>query len=431
MAIASIPFQQNSPLFHMPSEILTKITADTSPQVLDTLLCTCHQWNQIISPDLNWEDLLHSHFPLNRFSEKSDNFQKVYNDTARRELNLLKRIFSLKTIWKGTSNLIHSRSLAIFDETLFYDFDESEYIRIVDLNNTKLFAALVRHTGTVRALSAGERRLCVCSSDPPIKIWDTKTETCTDIIQNQITDVITVAVSGEKVFYANKTMIKVYDLIKKTHIDTLDINKLDKGIKEVSGNIVVYEDTLFLIPSESREIKMMDLITKNFIGTFVGDEENVSAIAIDGRWQKLFSRSWDTSVIKAWDIGTKKCIATFKGEVKEGLSLVASNGELFYTECDGVTCMDFKALHSEIFRELADMLDSGSQDFVKQAMERFLRMPKGERNIICAKLYEILKKSTPIQNDELEWAEDAFHDRNGQSSTPSQKSEAIRNAYRE
>ncbi len=431
MAIASIPFQQNSPLFGMPSEILTTITADTNPQVLDTLLCTCHQWNQIVSPDLNWKHLLHSHFPLNRFSEKSENFQKIYNDIARRELNLLNRIFSLKTIWKKTSNLIQARSLAIFDETLFYDFEESEYIRMVDLNNTKLFAALLRHTGTVRALSAAERRLCVCCSGAPIKIWDIKTETCTDTIQNQITDVITVAISGEKVFYANNTTIKVYDLIKKTHIDTLDINKLDKGLKEISGNIVVYEDMLFLIPSQSREIKMIDLITNNFIGTFEGEEENVSSIAIDGRWQKLFSRSWDTSVIKAWDIGTKKCIATFKGDVKEGFSLVASNAELFYTECNGITRMDFKAVHSEIFRELADMLDSGSEDSVKQAMERFLRMPKGGRNIICAKLYEILKNSTPIQNDELKWAEDAFRDRNGQSSTPSQKSQAIRKAYRQ
>src|SRR5277367_4486012 len=87
---APVPFQQSSPLFGMTVEILSKVTTYTSPQVLDTLNCTCRQWNQIVSPHLNWEQLFHMHFPI--FSEKSENFQNVYKDNARRELNLLNSI---------------------------------------------------------------------------------------------------------------------------------------------------------------------------------------------------------------------------------------------------------------------------------------------------------------------------------------------------
>lgn len=74
------------------------------------------------------------------------------------------------------------------------------------------------------------------------------------------------------------------------------------------------------------------------------------------------------------------------------------------------------------FREVADLLSRTTAYEVEEAMDRFSRMPKKAREAIYGKIYHILK---PFKNDYWGCGEDAFLNRNGQSSTPEQKAQAI------
>jgi hypothetical protein len=85
-----------------------------------------------------------------------------------------------------------------------------------------------------------------------------------------------------------------------------------------------------------------------------------------------------------------------------------------------------------VLQEITKLLEDGDREVVSQpmqkpislAMDRFSRMPKAVKNAIYGKLYEICK---PFANGYWGCAEHAFYGQHGQSASPAQKAQAIKN----
>jgi hypothetical protein len=74
---------------------------------------------------------------------------------------------------------------------------------------------------------------------------------------------------------------------------------------------------------------------------------------------------------------------------------------------------------------IADLLKTGTSQEIQQVLKRFSKMPNSAKNAIYRELYEICKP--PFVHDYEGYAEHAFYDQHGQSSTPVQKAQAISN----
>jgi hypothetical protein len=165
--------------------------------------------------------------------------------------------------------------------------------------------------------------------------------------------------------------------------------------------------------------------------TLQGHTGWVFSLAISG--DKLISGSND-GTIKIWDLRTNNlrtntCLTTLQWHRRDTIrSLAISRDKLISGSSDNTTKIwKFDAKHTVVFEELARLLESPDEDLIQQAMDRFSRMPKAAKHQIYGELYKILKPLNLIQNDYWGCAEHAFHNIHGQSSTPLQRAQAIRN----
>jgi hypothetical protein len=461
-----VSIQQNSPLLEMPLDVILEIFKRLWPQdFLQVCQSTCQQWNQIFSDDMVWRNLLQNHFPYYRIPTEMRNFQKGYklhnfNLThgvyASHSLESVDRppflilgasegkLFTCSKdntikIWDLNTNTClatlagHTEwvwAMAISDGMLFTGSDDST-IKIWDLNTkTSLatltghtaspYSALVGRTGGVFSLAVSDGKLFSGAEDCTIKIWDLNTKACIATLRGHKNTVTSLAVSnGELISGSSDGMLKFWNLNTRACIASLEGH-----LGEVTF-LGFFGGELFSASADNM-IKIWDLNRKTCLGTLA---EHTGAIRfLDFFGGKLFSASADHK-IKIWDLNTKSCLATIAGDTDRLLSNAVSEGKLYLQDSKGtIKILDFSAEHSAVFEEVANLLDSDSRKTIRQAMDRFSRMPKAARSKIYGELYKILKPLNLIRNDYLGCGEHAFHHLQGESSTPAQKAEAIRKA---
>ncbi len=82
-----------------------------------------------------------------------------------------------------------------------------------------------------------------------------------------------------------------------------------------------------------------------------------------------------------------------------------------------------QAIQNYLMQNIADLFKSGGERNVADAMDLFARMPKIQREGVFGEIYRLVR----CTHDYWGCAEDAFYHRNGQSSAPYQKAQAIQN----
>ncbi|MBS0604664.1 MAG: WD40 repeat domain-containing protein [Verrucomicrobia bacterium] len=228
------------------------------------------------------------------------------------------------------------------------------------------------HHYSVISLALDGQRLVSSSHDNTIKIWDLTTNTCTATLEGHSGSVYTLAVQGKR-------------LISASHDNTF---------------------------------KVWDLKTNTCTATLEGQSGSVTDLALDGH--RLFSGSYDNT-IQIWDLNTNTCTATLRG-FSNSERLVLGGQRLFSCPFDStIKIWDFDVPDEDVFKEIAELMTSADRSIARDAMARFDRMPTEAKNAIYQELHEIIGSSA---NDD---GKDAFHNQNGQSSTPAQRAEAIFN----
>jgi WD40 repeat protein len=449
---------QDSPFFQIPIDMTIQVFTRLSGQDIGVSALVCRQWNRILQGDQIWCLLLDKDFPSvdpSTFASSQDAYQTLYS-------NLTKGVYALDTVqhkgwwirsfasadrhlFLGISSVLgvsdnaikvcnistkeqittfqggHSKpvtSLAFAGEKLFSG-SEDKIIKVWEKGECT--ATLQGHGGGVASLAVAGEILFSGSFDRTIKVW--KKGECTATLQGHGACVSSLVFTGEKLFSGSfdKT-IMVWDPEIGQPIATL------QGHKSCVFALAHTGEKLFS-GSADKTIKVWNTRTNQCTATLQGHEKGVYSLAvIAGKNGKLFSGS-DDCTIRVWDIITEKCIATLQGHNSCVYSLVFANGKLFSGSSDcTMKTWDFTARHGTVFQEIIQLLETGDGDpkatATQQALERFSRMPKTAKNAIYKKLHEIRK---PFDNDyDRNCAEDAFYNRNGQSSTPAEKAQAIR-----
>jgi WD40 repeat protein len=450
---------QDPLVLQMPSDITTQIFTRLSAQDIGASALVCKKWNQVIKDDRIWRVLFDKYFPsvdpstIKDFKNFQDAYQTLYS-------NLNKGVYASYT-FQGHKNRI--TSLAVIGKNLCSGSDDRT-IKVWDIKTEECIATLKGHKDKITSLAVIGENLCSGSSDRTIKIWDIKTEECIATLEeghkNQITSL---AVIGENLCSgSNDRTIKIWDIKTEECIATLE------GHEHWVTSLAVIGKNLCSGSSDST-IRVWDIQTKECIATLKGHEWKITSLAVIG--ETLYSAS-DDSTIKVWNIQTEKCIATLNqdqfGSWERIYSLASIGGRKLFSgfyeaikiwdietgECTGtferergdpafylasaggrlfsnlgghnsIQALDFTANHSTVFQEIVALLKTGTREATQQAIERFSGMPTTAKNAIYKKLHEICK---PFNNDyNRNCAEDAFYNRNGQSSTPAEKAQAIQN----
>ncbi len=82
-----------------------------------------------------------------------------------------------------------------------------------------------------------------------------------------------------------------------------------------------------------------------------------------------------------------------------------------------------QAIQNYLMQNIADLFQRGGDRNTADAMDLFARMPQAQREGVFGEIYRLVR----FNRDYWGCAEDAFYHRNGQSSTPNQKAEALQN----
>ncbi|MBS0603868.1 MAG: WD40 repeat domain-containing protein [Verrucomicrobia bacterium] len=449
------PAPQASGLVNLSSEVIFKILGMLSIQHFGVLNQTCRK-SRLITTTNPLTILLSQYFPNFRKTDPSQTDLQALKEQHRINSNLTNGVYRAHTL-QGQSGTVNSLAL---DGQRLISSSHNKTIKIWDLNTNTCTATLKRHSGSVTSLALDGQRLFSGSEDKTIKVWDLNkskfTSTlCTATLKGHSESVTSLALDGQTLFSgsADKT-IKVWDLNTNTCTATLkghdgsvlslaldgqrlfsssydktikiwdlNTNTCTATLKEHSHRVdsLAVDGQRLFSGSLDKTIKIWDLNTNTCTATLKGHDSSVFSLAL-GR-MRLFSGSYD-NMIKIWDLNTNTCTATLKGHDSSVFSLALDGQRLFSGSYKTIKIWDFNAPDEAVFHEIADSLKSETPAIVKDAMDRFDRMPTKAKNAIYGELYSIM---APFANDYPGCAKDAFHNQNGQSSTPEQREEAIFN----
>ncbi len=445
--------QPDAPIIELPHEVNTRILAFLPASQVGAASLVCREWYRKFEQDDTFRTIFSLQFPS--IDENTiKNFKKFYHFYS----NLINGVHALRT-FGGLQHQIES--LATIGETLF---SGSLDATIKAWNKTgECIATFQGHKKAITFLVAAGETLFSGSRDHAIKGWDIKTGKCIATFEGHKKAITFLAAAGETLFSASRDHIfKTWDIktgkciatfegykgglryliigetlflgsddntIKVWDIKTGECTATFKGHKRPVFSLAIVGETLFS-GSDDNTIKAWDIKTSECIATFEGHKDSVQSLAVIG--QTLFSGSSD-GTIKAWNIETGKCIATFQGHKNPVYSLAAIGQTLFSGSEQNTTIMalDFTADHSTIFKEIAQLLEEGTPEATKLALERFSKMPIRARGAICTILHDYLDTGAFCTTDEIKEPtlrpEDIFYDNCLlRKATSAQKAQAIR-----
>jgi WD40 repeat protein len=446
--------QPNAPIFELPHEVTTLILALLPASQVATASLVCREWCRKFEYDDTFRSIFSYQFPSIDESTVS-NFKNFYHFYT----NLTNGVYASR-IFHGHNGSVDS--LAIVGQTLFSGSSECT-IKAWDIKTGKCIATFEGHEDTVYSLAGVGETLFSSSDDFTIKAWDIKIGACIATFQGHQRGVNSLAVVGETLFSgSDDKTIKAWDIktgkciatfqaheeavyslavvgetlfsgsgddtIKAWDIKTGKCIATFQAHEEAVYSLAVVGETLFS-GSDDNTIKAWDIKTGKCIATFHGHEDTVYSLAVVG--ETLFSGS-DDNTIKVWDITTGACIATFDGHENTVYSLAVVGQTLFSGLGDKtIIAWNFTADHSEIFKEIAQLLEEGTPEATEIALERFSKMPIRARTAICTILQGNLDTEafcTPEEIDERTLRpEDIFYDKCLlRKAASAQKAQAIR-----
>ncbi len=439
---------QDAPILQMPTDIVTQMLTHSSGQEIGRSAQVCKQWHQMVS-DSDWRLFLSHHFPTFD-SSAIQNCKEAYQAQFKLDSNFANGVFASHTL-QGHQSWVNCLAFA---QGKLISGSEDNTIKIWNLETGACTHTLQGHQDTVRSLAFAQGKLISGSDDNTIKIWNLETGACTHTFQGHQDTVRSLAFAqGKLISGSDDNTIKIWNLETgacthtfQGHQDTVRSLAFAQG-KLISGSFdhtikiwdletggcthtlqghqggvtsFTFAQGKLISGSADKTIKVWDLETGACTQNLHGHQGSVRCVAL--AQGKLISGSCDNT-IKIWDLETGACTQTLQGHQSWVLCFAFAQGKLISSSLDSTTKIwDFTADHRMVFEDIVELLKRENPKWVSDALERFSRMPRAAKNAIYGKLYEICK---PFVNDYWGCAEQAFFDQQGQSSSPTQKAEAI------
>ncbi len=439
---------QDAPILQIHTDVVSQMLTHSSGQEIGRSAQVCKQWHQMVN-DSDWRLFLSHHFPTFD-SSAIQNCKEAYQAQFKLYSNFANGVCTSHTLQGDRAGV----DCLAFAQGKLISGSEDSNIKIWDLETGACTQTLQGHDHFVYSLAFAEGKLISGSFDHTIKIWDLETGACTQTLQGHQGRVFCLIVTqGKLISGSGDNTIKIWDLetgacrqtlqghqhgvlcvvfaqgklISGSFDKTIKIWDLETGActQTLQGHqngvlCFAFAEGKLISGSYDKTIKIWDLEMGGCIKTLEGHHYGVNSLTF--AQGKLISGSND-STIKIWDLETATCTQTLQGHNDQVHSLIFAQGKLISGSSDNtIKIWDFNADHRMVFQEIAELLKNENQHVVGHALERFSRMPRAAKNAIYGKLREICK---PFVNDDLACAEHAFHDQQGQSSSPTQKAEAI------
>ena len=213
------------------------------------------------------------------------------------------------------------------EDNLLFSGLRNGIIQVWDLT-TNQFTALRGHQDRVVSLRKAGNRLFSGSSDNTIKVWDLTTNQCTTTFPNFERGI---AQTDNIVFAGYRQVIKMWDL---------NTNQFFANFGEHKDTVrcLHIKDHLLFSGSDDGIVKIWDLGSARCIATLAekiddGDEyTGIVCFHVEG--DLLFSGSWN-GAIKVWDLTTNQCLATLAGHGYPIAFLHKKGNRLFSGANDG------------------------------------------------------------------------------------------------
>ncbi len=437
---------QDAPILQMPLDIVSQIFTHSNGQEIGRNARVCRQWRQMMD-DYDWRLFISHHFPTIDLSAIK-NCKGVYQALCS---NFTNGVYASHTV-QGHQGRVFCLDFAQ-GKLISGSYDNT--IKIWDLETGVCTQTLYSHGDSVCCLALAQGKLISGSYDNTIKIWDLETGICTQTLQGHRNVVSCVAFAqGKLISGSYDNTIKMWDIetgactqTLQTHEDmifcltfsqgklisgcndnTIKIWDLETGActKTLQGHqnsvhcLAAFAQGKLISGSSDNTIKIWDLETGDCTQTLQGHRNTVCGLAF--AQGKLISGCHDQT-IKIWDLSTYACTQTLQSPQSAVCCVASDQAKLISGSFSGeIKIWDFTADHARVFKEIGELLKRENPQAVGHAIERFLRMPRTAKNAIYRKLYEICK---PFANDYWGCAEHAFYNQHGQSSSPTQKAEAI------
>lgn len=421
----------------------------------EVLVCSTvsKEWQQLSQNDRLWALLLKRDFP--HVKGVGGGVKQTYRNCLF-NINLTKGVYAT-----GRMSLNQKMaSIILTEDERLISGSSNGTIEIRDLKTGKLLREIFKaHAGWVLSLiltKGKQQQLISGSDDCSIKIWDLETGNCLSTFQSNTNEICfltldnkgssqlisgsckgTIEIRDQKTGELRREIVKAHSdwirslvvtedgrrLISGSDDHTIKIWDLETGdclntLRGCKGGIrcLIFNEKKQLISgSNEGVIQIWDLETGKCVKEFQRHERSILSF-IRTENEQLISGSYDKT-IKIWDLRTNDCLTTFREGLTEVYSLILTkDGRLIaggYNERQ-LKVLDFMASNKTIFQELVGMFKETDWRKLEIASQRFLCMPKKEREMIYGELHEMIKPSVAI--DEV-W----------QRSTPEQKVQAIEN----
>ncbi len=446
---ASIVEQPNyfSPI---PIEVIIRILASLPSEEIGPAILVCKEWCQIFEQNDGFRSIFRFQFP-NADESTIKDFKKLFHfysnltkkicvshtfvkgDYAMRDmsvagagerliLNYMNTIknwdihtercittFRFPTEWPILTSAIAGEMLIaqIFDAN-----HSKNSLKALDIKTGDIIAEVSHESVLSSPIIAGERLFSISPTTGTIKVWDFKTMGFIATLQGDENGghVPSSLAADEKTLFAGFTngRIKTWDIKTCSYLATFEVSKDSEDSKKtqislgdsVLGDsvlrLVVVGERLFSTSGICGMIKIWDIKTGHCIGTLKGHSNFVTQLEVI-RGTLLLSVGLDSKsldcTIKVWDVETRCCIATWQED--EGLvsttAVAAVAGEKFFISSNGsIKSWNFTATPSEIYNEIAQLLEEGTPETTQRAFELFSKMPIRARTTICTILHDIL-----------------------------------------
>ncbi len=448
---------QIAPFDHpmLADETKVHIFSGLNPTELSIASLVCREWKALISDNFVWRVVLGRDFKV----FKTENPKELYQHLYRINRNLGMGIYTTRVIQIGAAIKCYC-----FEGRKLFLGCSDHTIKVLD-SDTGICETTLNNAPYLYVLCLiDDQKLASGDMVGNINIWNLQTGACEKQIPGYGLPVnaFVLTPDGNLIAGYRGGKVIIWDLATYEIVKELPANSDGSSI----GAMILGNQGTFITGDWDKTIKVLNAKTGEEIKIIEADTEVVTSSLILTEKNKVISSDWKGN-IRIWDLQTGLCERTFVAYPCGVFSMCLSDQEKLVTTSnektfkvwdlatntlkgefgthsgevnfvafqDGeklilgsskgtIQILDLTASDSDVFEELAIGFEENKLD-PEILMERFRRMPERARGKIYAELESIRGNCSSADYPDI--GRLAFHGLEGQTSTPEQKAEAIRN----
>ncbi len=426
----------------LPAAVMTRILKLIIGDLQDTSNCSLasRRFHQFIFGDPSlanslWQKLFSRSFPDPHISPIEGNYVEAFRSNYLLDSNLKNGLYSLE------DGISLSPYRAVTADGMSFHCSILHEITVHDLKTGTRLKGIPCSGGASQRFAAGEGKVVIgkyvhLTGSFIMEIWDVKSGVREHSLPGHEEAITAIVISNGKIISGDN-----YGLIKKWNLKTgaleltiqgtlnpvtslaMGSGMIVAGMKdgnigiwssETGALIRIFPGHLRIFPGHLGPVTFLNITNRKLI-SFFGPNNSLP----------ILGKSSILGNLKIWDLEDRSNPhQIIEISVPSDPSINMAGGKILLSSRDGcTTVLNFLATNNEVLKDIAAALEIKLGGDFNRGMMRFIRLSPKIQNRIFEELYDVCK---PFENDYPGCGEDAFFNRNGQTSSPAQRAEAVR-----